>query len=405
MKVLMVKPHLPIPPDQGARRVTLGLLRDLTSVFDVSYLCMLERPEEARLLPELEGLGVSVRAPLMPNRRSAVHRAVYRVRNDASAWWSGYPREYFYATPGVLSGALRRWTSEESFDLVLLEHWRLARLASDVRSGRVVVLAHDAEFAKRRRQRDVMGERSLSGWRLEREARREIETLGRCPTILTLTDSDRDQIRAELGTGYRGRIETLPIAVDAPDPLPEVTREAGLVGFLGSFKGDFNVDAVSFLLEEIWPRVRARQPDARLEIAGGDAPSALTRADGRDGVTFRGFVEDPIQFVRRTEAFVVPLRFGSGIRIRLVEAFTWGAAVVSTPVGVAGLDLEPDRHYLDAEAGDRFADAIVRLLEDEALRNQLIAGGQALSRDRYTPDSVRRRTLSLFEDLMQRDAA
>ncbi len=410
MKVLVVKPHLPIPPTQGTRRVTLGLLRDLATTCDVSYLCMLETRGEARLVPELERMGVSVRAPLTPNRRSPLHRIWYRALNDASALVTGYPRDYYYATPRVLGAELERWTREEAFDVVVLEYWKLARLLPRVRSGRPVVLAHDAEFVKRAREEQVRrrnGGGGLAAWRLGRESKREVETLRRCETILALTERDRRDFLEALGDGFRGEIRVLPVGFELP-AVPEPAGSAfekvagsvsGRVGFLGSFKADFNLDALRYLLSEIWPAVRARKDSAELLVAGGELPAELRARGGVNGVRFLGYVEDLARFLGELGALVVPLRFGGGLRIRLVEALSVGVPVVATPVAVAGLDLIPGTHYLEGRDRAGLADAIVRVLEDAGLRDRLSDAGRRLAQERYDRQTTRRRTVELFREL------
>lgn len=406
MRVLVVKPHMPLPATQGTRRLTLGLLEDLKSAFEVSFLCLLEDRAEAAHVAALEQKGIRVRAPLAPNRRSPLHRAWYRARNDGAAFLTGYPRDYFYATPKVLADALESWTRETTFDVVVLEYWKLGRLAEHVASGRPVVLAHDAEFVirERRRAHTEEGRRKLTAWRLMREARREIEVLRRTQTILALTDRDRTDLKRALGEDYPGEVRVLPVGTHIAASRQRAP-EPDTVGFVGSFKGDFNVDALRHLLDEVWPSVRQRRPNARLLIAGGDAPDELRARGGKDGVTFLGFVEDLVGFIERVRAFAVPLRFGGGLRIRLLEALTVGSAVVSTPVGAAGLELTPGEHYLEAEDAADFADALVRVLEDDALWERLSLGGRGVADRRYGPEPVRQKTIALFEALAGRRSA
>jgi len=402
VKILIVKPHLPIPPTQGTRRVTLGLLRDLASEHDVAYLTMLESRDEERLIPDVEKLGVTVRASLMPNRRSLLHRVYYRAVNDTSAFLTGYPRDYYYSTPGILAEALDRWTREEAFDLVVLEYWKLGRLLPFVRSGRPVVLAHDAEFVKRARERAVLKETAgggLSTWRLERESRREIETLRHCPTILALTERDRSDLLDAFGGAYRGEIHVLPVGVDLPAGLSGVEPDPVAVGFLGSFKADFNVDSLRYFLNEIWPEIRKRNGAARLLVAGGDLPPEFESRSGENGIRFLGYVEDLAEYVASLSVFVVPLRYGGGLRIRLIEALSMGAAVVATSVAVAGLELDANSHYLEADDPVSFAEAVGRVLADGVLRERLVEEGRRIARERYESSVTRRRTLELFREL------
>ncbi len=399
MKILVVKPYLPLPPHQGSRRVTLGLLDALTTAHDVSYLTMLENRAEAPLVDALQSRGVEVRAIPMPNRRSPAHRAAYRVRNDLSAIVTGYPRDYYYSTPAEFADALERWTSETAFDVVLLEYWKLARLVPRVRSGRVVVLAHDAEFVRRRLESDLVGGSAWRTWRLARESRREIETLGRCDTVLALTDEDRRAFLDAFGPTYQGEVRVLPVGVPFDPPPSDSEPAPNVVGFLGSFKGRFNVDAIEFLLDEIWPRVRERVGDATLEIAGGDAPEDLLARSGAGDVRFLGYVDDLVRFIQRTSVFVVPLRFAGGLRIRLLEALTIGAAVVATPVAVSGLMLKAGEHHLEADSPEGLAESILHLLTHPDEARRLRTAGRELASRRYGPEATRLRTLSLFDEL------
>jgi glycosyltransferase involved in cell wall biosynthesis len=122
-------------------------------------------------------------------------------------------------------------------------------------------------------------------------------------------------------------------------------------------------------------------------------------------VTFLGYVEDLPRFIQGVRVFAVPLRYGGGLRIRLVEALTVGAAVVSTPVGASGLELTPDVHFVEAETAPAFARALVRVLADDELRQRLVREGREEAVRRYGRESVRQKTVELFESLARRRTA
>jgi glycosyltransferase involved in cell wall biosynthesis len=183
------------------------------------------------------------------------------------------------------------------------------------------------------------------------------------------------------------------------DPVP------GRVGFMGSFKGAFNVDALRFFLAEIWPLVRGAHPAAELHVAGADAPADLLEWNGREGVRFLGYVADLVDFIHGVAVFVVPLRFAGGLRIRLLEALACGAAIVATPVAVAGLELEAGRHHLEADEPVSFSSAIGTILRDPALGERLALAGRTLAERRYGPEAIRDRTRLLFRSLARPEAA
>jgi glycosyltransferase involved in cell wall biosynthesis len=133
-----------------------------------------------------------------------------------------------------------------------------------------------------------------------------------------------------------------------------------------------NVDGMSHFLQQVWPRVLARQRDARLTIVGRDPPaSLLQQAKALSGVTCTGFVPDVRPYVRAAHAAVIPLRVGGGTRIKAFEAMAMGCPVVSTAIGIEGLDVVPDDHYLLRDSAEEQADAVLLLFSDGERRNAL----------------------------------
>jgi glycosyltransferase involved in cell wall biosynthesis len=134
-----------------------------------------------------------------------------------------------------------------------------------------------------------------------------------------------------------------------------------------------NIDGIEFLMNEIWPQIAAAEPAAKVLVVGRNPPERLVEAARRRALpwTFTGFVDDIRPYVHASDAYLIPLRIGSGTRIKAYEAMAMGCPVVSTTIGVEGLPLDPDHHYLRADSPGAFASAVVRLLADRALRRQL----------------------------------
>ncbi len=134
--------------------------------------------------------------------------------------------------------------------------------------------------------------------------------------------------------------------------------------FLGSFRHLPNLSALRWMAEEVLPRVLEREPAARLVVVGSDPPPAQTLPAPRDAVEFRGFVEDVREPLGRYAVFVCPVRTGSGVRVKLLEAFASGIPVVSTRLGAEGLTETDGEICALADDPDRFAAKVVALLQD-----------------------------------------
>jgi glycosyltransferase involved in cell wall biosynthesis len=148
-----------------------------------------------------------------------------------------------------------------------------------------------------------------------------------------------------------------------------------------------NVDAARFLVEEIFPRIRHRLPRARVRLVG-DYDDRIADLARTEGVTLTGFVPDITDELARTDVIVVPVRFGSGTRVKILEAFAHRIPVVSTSVGCEGLEVEDRKHLLVADEPEAIAGACAELLEAPSLREGLAAAGHDLYRRRYRWDVI-----------------
>eukprot|EP01031_Cornospumella_fuschlensis_P009511 gene9511-11673_t len=143
-----------------------------------------------------------------------------------------------------------------------------------------------------------------------------------------------------------------------------------------------NVDGIRFYIDEVWPRVRTKVPNAQLRVVGRHPPASLTQRNV-PGVTFTGFVDDVREHVRDAQAFVIPLRVGGGTRIKAFEAMAMGLPVVSTTIGIEGLDVDHGTHFLRADGAEALAEATLKLIADDALRQKLSRAARALVEDRF----------------------
>jgi glycosyltransferase involved in cell wall biosynthesis len=144
-----------------------------------------------------------------------------------------------------------------------------------------------------------------------------------------------------------------------------------------------NVDGVVYFLREIWPRIVAARPDARFVVVGAD-PAPTIRAHAGPGVTIVGPVDDLRPYLAAAAVVVVPLRLGSGTRLKILEAWAMGRPVVSTALGAEGLEAVSGRHLLIADDAAGFASAVVRVLSEPELGDALGRAGRALVTERYS---------------------
>ncbi len=231
-------------------------------------------------------------------------------------------------------------------------------------------------------------------WRLvwadqsRKMARLERDALARCDAVIAVSDRDRDALARRYA---HPQVEAIDTGVDldffaASPPGSDPAPDGGAIVFTATMSWAANVDGIHFLLDQVWPLLVAQRPGVRAVIIGRNPPAALTDKvrDRRLNVTLTGFVDDIRPHVAAADVYVIPLFVGSGTRIKAFEAMAMNRPVVSTALGVEGLDVTDGQHFLRADDAPGFARAILALLDDGAMRTRIAAAARALVEERFS---------------------
>jgi glycosyltransferase involved in cell wall biosynthesis len=178
-----------------------------------------------------------------------------------------------------------------------------------------------------------------------------------------------------------------------PPPGPE--GRAGLL-FVGGFWHVPNGDAVLWFVEHVWPRIQAQAPDVVFRIAGSDPTPEVLALGGRPGIEVLGYQPDLTAHFNTARVFVAPIRFGAGMKGKVGQSLVNGLPAVATPIGAEGMSLVADEHLLVADMAEDFAEAVLSLLQDDALWRRLQAQGRALIQATLSKPVVARRLETLF---------
>ncbi|NDJ60839.1 MAG: glycosyltransferase [Chloroflexi bacterium] len=216
--------------------------------------------------------------------------------------------------------------------------------------------------------------------------------------VIVVSDRDRAALH---GLNLALPLTVIPNGVDLerfqpPDPAAQA-RESAVLLFTGNYSYAPNRDAALYLAESILPRVRAQIPAARLWLVGSDPPPELLALHG-DHIAVTGYVPDVRPYVQRATVFVSALRFGAGIKNKVLEALALGCPVAATPLSVDGIAVTDGHDALIAD-GDALVGAVLRLLSDADLRARLAVNGRRLIAARYSWGQVAAQYTQIYAEI------
>lgn len=221
----------------------------------------------------------------------------------------------------------------------------------------------------------------------------EIAHTRACYTSFVCSEDDRRYLTAR----GAGRIEVIPNSIRHFDPAPSHSAR-GTLFFIGTYGYLPNVDAAEYLIHQIFPRVRARRPDARLLVAGESIEKLPSYRHAPAGVEFLGFLPELSDGYRRAAIVCCPILAGGGTRIKIIEAAAHSKAVVSTTVGAEGLDFVDGLEIVLRDGARKFADACVELLEDPQRASAMGDAACRKARLRYERSVVIERIADNFRE-------
>jgi len=224
----------------------------------------------------------------------------------------------------------------------------------------------------------------------------ELAAVRRANLVVTMSPEDAARLRAWLPDL---RVAVSPVGVDCHELRPPATIPVPAVDllFVGHFGHPPNVDAIRFLVDDVLPRIGR---PVRLRIVGHAAPPVVQALARPGTVEIVGPVPDLRPALSAARVVVAPVRFGTGMRSKVLEALAMGRPVVTTTVGAEGLGADAGRHLLVADDATAFAASIRRLLDDDALAARVGAAGRRLVEERFDWDPIAAAHDAIYESAL-----
>jgi GT2 family glycosyltransferase/glycosyltransferase involved in cell wall biosynthesis len=352
LRVLFVSPYPICPPTHGGGVFMYQTIRELARLCELHAIVLLDYPEERAAHAELDRICASTeymvrRGGAPRGGASPEPHAVREFRNADLAW------------------LIHRQIYTCEIDVLQLEYMVLGQYAGQFRRIPSILFEHDVYFQSIARRLPFMSdpaEKMQARWEYLRALRYELRLLPKLDRIQVCSSDNAGYLlsflpalKGRIDDGFRAGVDT-----SLYDFRPG-GREPFTMLFLGNFRHTPNLEALDWFVLKVLPRVLSAEPRARLIVAGSEMPprNSLPAADAIEVI---GFVEDVREPLARCALFLCPILSGSGVRVKLLEAFAAGIPVVSTRLGAEGLTAQDGAICALADPPEEFAHRVVDLL-------------------------------------------
>jgi glycosyltransferase involved in cell wall biosynthesis len=385
-RILFLTQVLPYPLDAGAKTRAYYVLRHLARSHQITLVSFVRSEDLPESIEHLATCCETVHpVPMVRSFKRNLHAGLKAVV-------TGMPLIIVRDEVAAMYALLRRLVAEETFGIVHADQTSMAQYALYARdvapAGRRPRAIYDVHNALFRIYAQMAQDETRAIWRVfyarERRALRRYEQRlwSEFDGAVFVSNYDRGAVGAPAED--RPGLATIPICAAPGDrTLVPGSEHPHTVLHLGTMFWPPNVQGMLWFAREVWPIVAREEPDARLVIIGRRPPAEVQALASDPRIEVTGYVEDPTPYLADTAAFLVPLHAGAGMRVKIMDAWSWGTPVVTTTLGAEGIAVTDGDDALVADDAPGYAAAVLRLLRDPDLRRRLRENGHRQAQTAY----------------------
>ena len=401
-RLLFLSQTLPYPPDGGVKIRTFNILRLLARTFDIKALCFyrskggLLKTDVREAVRGLSDLADVETFPI-PQEHSRIRllwdHARSLVRRRAYTVFSYQSREFERRLRDLFEG--------ERFDLVHADSLDMSYYFPMLRGLPLACTHHDAQSILLARRAGVEASAFRRRYLAHQASLMKQEEQRWCPRVtlnVAVSEVDAEKL-TNIAPG--ARFTVVPNGVDTDYFSPPETAGQGDIVFVGGTTWYPNKDALDYFTSTILPILRKKAATRRVAWVGRATPEEIERYQREFGITLTGYVEDIRPFVHAASCYIVPIRIGGGTRVKILDAWAMGCAIVSTTVGCEGLSARDGQNILIRDDPEEFAVAVADLLADPALRDRLGQAGRRTAMEEYSWEALEPKLRGAYLALLQ----
>lgn len=382
MKILIFSPMLPNQREQmGLSKIVLDTIKHLhRRRHKISVISFCFSEEEQKLAEDLKQYCESVETVVL--KAGTIKK------------WVGRLLAVFTRTPLFVSifrsSEMRKkiisLTSHQHFDVIHIHGANIAQYVElFMEESATILYVHDVfvtRFFREYKAANSLLKKLYKFKNWKNVCRYEPYICEKFDTVITCSANNGDILRSR---NPKINVSVVPFSIDDNyfDIVTKDSEEKSIL-FFGSFLHPPNVDSIIYFCEEIFPLIKAKVPDVTLSILGGSPPEKVQKLGNDKNIFVIGYAPEIEDYLARATVSVAPLRFGAGMKMKILVSLAAGKPVVTTPIGLESIDAVPGQDILVTHSAQEFAEKTVQVIKDPLLRKKLGENGRRLIREKYT---------------------
>lgn len=395
MKILMLTPYLPYPPQSGGQVRSYNLIKNLAKRHQITLFSLISQDEEEKYVGALEEFCQKVRVFKRPPRP-------WTLGNILQAGFGFYPLLVIRNFSGEEKEAIRQELENEEFDLIHAENFYV--MPHIPKTDIPILLTEQTIFYQVYRHfveslpwyliwlKPFL---MIDVWKLKYW---ETFYLKKANYLAAVSEEDYSHVKRLTS---RRRIDIIPNGVDfrhfSKRAYKRNARPTVLFG-AADFHWMQNKEGAEILISKVWPLIKERVVDARLWIVGKIAPEALSRYHGQKDLSIQE-IDDSRKAYQQAWVLIAPMRSGGGSRTKFFEAMASGLPIVTTPEGIEGIAAESGKEVIVEDDLSRLAEKAAELLLDAKKAEQIGLTGKVLAQERYDWGASAEKLDQLYEEI------
>jgi len=394
MKILMLTPYLPYPLLSGGQIRTYNLLKKLATKHEITLFALIKDDSERQHIAELEKYCKKVRV-------FARSKKPFTVQNVFKALFSSHPFLVIRNHAPQTISAIEQELSQNHYDLIhaetfyMMPHLPKTSIPTILVEQTIEYLGYESyakkapAFLKPILEIDIQKIRKWEKYYWEK-----------CDQLIVMSHDDKKFIGDKISDPAKIEVVSNGVDIEWFDQKPRQLPTEPTILSVGTFNWLPNVEAVDFLVRQVWPKIKILVANARLKIVGNNPTKqvyALGKSDPQIDVI--GQIPDIRDAFKKAHVLVAPVFSGKGTRYKILEAMACGTPVVATSIAVEGLDIKHRVHVLTSNTAEGLAELTAEVLKKPKLWQSLSKTGYQFVMEQYNWDVISKKLDHIYKQL------